>query len=57
MNLPIHSITLGKDGYVYLCLKVPAIEGTERRSEYVTVKFTANSFDKLRELKEQQPKD
>lgn len=57
MNLPIHSITIGSDGFVYVCLKVPKIEGTEPRSEHVTIKFSAESIHKLMEMKRKEKEE
>jgi len=57
MKLPIHSITLsGKDGCVYLCLRVPEIEGTERMSTHVTIKFSGDSHSALVELYKKEAK-
>ena len=57
MNLPIHSITIGSDGFVYVCLKVPKIEGTEPRSEHVTIKYSDQSIVKLMEMRQKEKEE
>lgn len=54
MNLPIHSITIGTDGFISICLKVPKIEGTEPKSEHVTIKYSGQSLHVLMKMKQKE---
>lgn len=57
MNLPIHSITIGSGGFVYVCLKVPKIEGTEPKSPHVTIKYSDKSIVKLMEIRRKEKEE
>lgn len=54
MNLLIHSITIGKDNKIYVCLKPPKEEGLEPLSQHVTICYTPQSLPKLLIIKKEQ---
>jgi len=54
MNLKIHSITIGKDNKVYVCLKPPKDGKLEPLSQHVTVCYTLQSLPRLMVIKEGQ---
>lgn len=54
MNLKIHSITIGKDNKIYVCLKPPTENGLEPFSQHVTICYTLQSLQKLVEMKKEQ---
>lgn len=57
MNLPIHSIDVGTDGFVYVRLKVPKIKGTDPMLDHVTIKYSDRSIVKLLAMKEKEKEE
>jgi len=51
MDLKIHSITVGKDNKIYVCLKPPTENGLEPLSQHVTICYTLQSLPKLMQMK------